>query len=380
VSLVTQNPCGAHSAAGTPIDKEFSVKIAITFAVAAVASVALLAGCTTAQQTPTKQASDALSTPPTTPRPGERPALSTTKPTTPLKIAIIAIENNPFFAQVKTGYDAVKPKIEAAGGTVDWINAGTDVTVDSVGDAINAAVADGYDAVAALMPGDGICTSIRQANAKGVLVAAYNGDASCAQSSGAVFFHGQDLRAAGVEAGKLMCTATKDLASASKPGVVGVETESFTFQALEERRLGFLDGLKQACPWVTQSGRGVEYESSTDRVASATRDYIASTENLVGIYVTGGNPQVAAQSVASAGKTSTVKVIGFDFTAENVAQIKAGNMYAAIGQDPYGQSYDTIIWLYNALVDKQKPSPDYFIPTAAVVGTQANITTVSAAK
>ena len=47
---------------------------------------------------------------------------------------------------------------------------------------------------------------------------------------------------------------------------------------------------------------------------------------------------------------------------------------------PTGQSYDTIVWLYNALVDKQKPSPDYFIPTAAVVGTQANITTVSAAK
>jgi len=363
-----------------PIDKEFSVKGAMTFAVAAVASVALLAGCTTAQETPTKQSSNTLSTPPTTPPQGERPALSTTKPTKPVKIAIIAIENNPFFAQVKTGYDAVKPKIEAAGGTVDWITAGTDVTVDNVGDAINAAVVDDYDAIAALMPGDGICPYIRQANAKGVLVAAYNGNASCAQSSGALFFHGQDLRAAGVQAGKLMCAATNDLASASRSGVVGVETESFSFQALEERRLGFLDGLEQNCPWVTQSGGGVEYQASTDRVASATRDYITSTKNLVGIYVTGGNPQVAAQTVASAGKTSTVKVIGFDFTAENVAQIKAGNMYAAIGQDPYGQSYDTIVWLYNALVDKQKPSPDYFIPTVAVVGTQANITTVSAAK
>jgi ABC-type sugar transport system substrate-binding protein len=352
----------------------------MTFAAAAVASVALLAGCTTAQEAQPKQSSDTLSTPPTTPPRGERAGLSTTRPTKPVKIAIIAIENNPFFAQVRTGYDAVKPKIETAGGTVDWINAGTDVTVDSIGDAINAAVVDGYDAIAALMPGDGICTYIRQADAKGVLVAAYNGNASCAQSSGALFFHGQDLRAAGVQAGKLMCTATKDLASASKPGMVGVETESFTFQALEERRLGFLDGLKQNCPWVTQSGGGVEYQGSTDRVASATGDYIASTTNLVGIYVTGGNPQIAAQTVATAGKTSTVKVIGFDFTAENVAQIKAGNMYAAIDQDPYGQSYDTIVWLYNALVDKQKPSPDYFIPTEAVVGTQANIATVSAAK
>jgi ABC-type sugar transport system substrate-binding protein len=352
----------------------------MTFAAAAVASVALLAGCTAAQEAPTKQSSNMLSTPPTTPPQGERPGLSTTKPAKPFKIAIIAIENNPFFAQVKTGYDAVKPKIEAAGGTVDWINAGTDVTVEGIGDAINAAVVDDYDAVAALMPGDGICTNIRQANAKGVLIAAYNGNASCAQRSGALFFHGQDLRAAGVQAGKMMCAATEDLASASRPGAVGVETESFTFQALEERRLGFLDGLEQNCPWVTQSGGGVEYRALTDRVASVTRDYMTSTKNLVGIYVTGGNPQVAAQTVASAGKTSTVKVIGFDFTAENVAQIKAGNMYAAIGQDPYGQSYDTIVWLYNALVDKRKPSADYFIPTAAVVGTQANITTVSAAK
>jgi ABC-type sugar transport system substrate-binding protein len=359
------------------IDKEFSVKSAMTFAVVAVAAIALLAGCP-AKETRPKLSSDMLSAPSTTPAQGERPALSTTKPTRPVKIAIIAIENNPFFAQVKTGYEAVKPKIEATGGTVDWINAGTDVTVDSVGAAIDAAV-DGYDAIAALLPGDGICTRIRQASAKGVLVAAYNGDASCAQSSGAVFFHGQDLRGAGVQAGKLMCAATKDLASASKPGAVGVETESFSFRALEERRLGFLDGLKQNCPWVTQSGDGREYQGATDRVASATRDYLTSTQNLVGIYVTGGNPQIAAQTVASAGRSSTVRVVGFDFTAENVTQIKAGNMYAAIGQDPFGQSYDTIAWLYNALVDKQKPSPDYFIPTAAVVGTRDNIATVAAA-
>ncbi|HEY4330944.1 MAG TPA: sugar ABC transporter substrate-binding protein, partial [Ilumatobacteraceae bacterium] len=351
-----------------------------TVARAAVASVALLAGCATDQDTPAKQSSSTLSAPPATRPQGERPALSTTKPTEPVKIAIIAIENNPFFAQVKAGYDAVKPRVEAAGGTVDWINAGTDVTVDNIGDAISAAVVDGYDAIAALMPGDGICTYIRQADASGVLVAAYNGNASCAESSGALFFHGQDLRAAGMEAGKLMCTATKNLASASKPGVVGVETESFTFQALEERRLGFLDGLKENCPWVSQAAGGVEYHASTDRVASATRDYLTATKDLVGIYVTGGNPQIAAQTVASAGRTSTVKVIGFDFTAENVAQIKAGNMYAAIGQDPYGQSYDTIVWLYNALVDKQRPSPDYFIPTAAVVGTQANIAIVASAK
>src|SRR5690349_19490249 len=108
------------------IHKEFSVKSAMIFAVAAVAFAALLAGCTTAQETQTNQSSKRLSTPSTTPPQGQRPALSTTKPPKPVRIAIIAIENNPFFAQVRTGYAAVKPKIEAAGGTVDWITAGTE--------------------------------------------------------------------------------------------------------------------------------------------------------------------------------------------------------------------------------------------------------------
>jgi ABC-type sugar transport system substrate-binding protein len=352
----------------------------VIMATTALVVVALLAGCTSASETRANQSSNELTAPVAAPTPGERPVLTDEKPDKPVKIAIIAIENNPFFAQVKTGYDAVKPKIEALGGTVDWINAGTEVNVDNVGRAINAAVVDGYDAIAALMPGDGICTYIRQANAEGVLVAAYNGDAACAEESGTVFFHGQDLRAAGEEAGRLMCEATADLASEGKPGTIGIETEAFTFQALEERRLGFLDALEQNCPWVTSAGDGVEYQGSTDRIASSTRDFMTSTPNLVGIFVTGGNPHVAAQTVASADKVGSVRVIGFDFTAENVQQIEAGNLWAAVGQDPYGQSYDTIVWLYNALVTGEKPSPDYFVPTEAVVGTQENIAEITAAE
>ncbi|MCA0296652.1 MAG: substrate-binding domain-containing protein [Actinobacteria bacterium] len=305
--------------------------------------------------------------------------MTTEKAQKQYKIAIIAIENNPFFAQVKVGYEAAKKDLEAAGATVDWINAGTEVNVESVGNAMNAAVVDQYDAIAALMPGDGICSYVKQAVAQGVLVAAYNGNATCAQESGVAFFHGQDLKAAGVTAGKLMCEATAGLASQDKPGAVGVETEAFAFQALEERRLGFLEGLKADCPYVTSVGDGVEYQGSTDRIASATRDFMTSTPNLVGIYLTGGNPQVAAQTVGAAKKSDAVKVIGFDFTTENVAEIKKGNLYAAIGQDPYGQSYDTLVWLYNGLVTKTAPSPDYFIPTEAVVGTKANIDQVTTA-
>lgn len=349
---------------------------------AVVVAALALAGCTTANSPEPGQSGGAitLKKPDSAPVPGERPAVTTEKPEGKLKIAIIAIENNPFFAQVKVGFEAAKEELAKVGAQVDWINAGTEVNVDNVGNAINAAAVDGYDAIAALMPGDGICNYVSQAVQQGILVAAYNGNAACAEKSGVAFFHGQDLKAAGKTAGELMCTATADLASEAKPGSVGVLTEAFAFQALEERRLGFLDGLKADCPWVTSAGDGVEYQGSTDRIASATRDYITSTPDLVGIYVTGGNPQVAAQTVAAANKTAQVKTIGFDFTDENVAEIKNGSMYAAIGQDPFGQSYDTIVWLYNALVTGVAPSPDYFIPTEAVVGTQENIDQVASSK
>ena len=52
-------------------------------------------------------------------------------------IAIIAIQNNPFFDQVKKGFDAIEPILASRGVEVVWINAGTDVTVDSVGAAMD---------------------------------------------------------------------------------------------------------------------------------------------------------------------------------------------------------------------------------------------------
>jgi ribose transport system substrate-binding protein len=130
---------------------------------------------------------------------------------------------------------------------------------------------------------------------------------------------------------------------------------------------------------VTPVNDGVEYQGSADRMASSARDFMTSTKDLVGLYVTGGNPFAAAEAVGQAGKSDSVKVIAFDFTKENVAQIKSGNMYAAIDQDPFGQAYDTIVWLYNAVVTGQKPTPQYFVPTQLVVGTQENIDEVASA-
>lgn len=347
--------------------------------------VSALAGCTTtstgssAGSTDTAFGRAAAQTTVAAVPAGHRPTLVANPDKKPAKLAIIAIQNNPFFDQVKQGYTAVEPLIKAQGGTADWINAGNQVTDDAVGNALNAAVVQGYNGVAVLMPDNGICSYVASAVKQKVSIAAYNGDATCAQGSGALFFHGQDLSAAGVEAGKQMCKATAGRASASNPGKVGIETESFTFQALEERRKGFISALASTCPWVTPVNDGIQYQGSSEQAASATRNFMTSTKNLVGVYVTGGNPDAAAVAVGQAGEAAKVSVIGFDLTKENAAQIKAGNMYAVITQDPYGQAYDTLVMLYNSAVAGQVPSA-YFVPTVAAVVTKTNVDQAAASQ
>jgi ribose transport system substrate-binding protein len=177
-----------------------------------------------------------------------------------------------------------------------------------------------------------------------------------------------------------MCKSTVSLAGSSKPGKVGISTEQFAFQALELRRKGFIAGLKKNCPWVTPVDQGVEDNADPVTIQTNVRNFIASTPNIVGIYMTGGNPYVGANEICAEKKQAAIKMIAFDFTKENAAAIKKGCLTAAIGQDPFGQSYDSIMYLYNWVVTHKKPSATYFIPTTTVVGTQANIDKVLAAQ
>jgi ribose transport system substrate-binding protein len=297
-------------------------------------------------------------------------------------ITMIAAANNPFADQVETGFNTAKAVLSAYGVTSTFIDAGADVTSQAVGTGIETAISQGANAIAAQLPDNQVCYYIKQATAHHIAFAGFNGDVSCAQQSGALFFHGQQFLTAGEQAAKLMCQATAGLASKSHPGKVGIATESFTFEALVERTQGFEDGLKQDCPWVTPiNTEGVEYaDSSVQQLTSDTENFVSSTPNLVGIYVTGGNPFAASQEIGALHKQAKVKVVGFDLVPQNVTQIEKGYMYGTVTQDPFGQSYDTMVWLYNYLVTGKKPSSSYILPTQDMVVTKSNLASAVAAQ
>jgi ribose transport system substrate-binding protein len=281
-----------------------------------------------------------------------------------VKIALLSFGNNPFWEPVEAGAVAAAEKLADRGATVDYIVMGATLDVPTIITAIESAVTQGYDAIGVVPLADGACPAIEAAVNQGVPVATFIAEGTCSEDAGSLFFHGQDGFSAGEIAGATMaeqigCT-----------GTVGVITGSFGVQIHEDRRLGFETALAEACPDVVIAP-AVENADDAGRAQSISSDFMTAYPDLAGIYVTAGGPFGAAQAVEQAGKAGKVKVISFDFVPETVDLVRAGVISATIGQDPFGEGYNTAILLFNYLVDGVAPDI-YFIPVVSEVLTAEN--------
>lgn len=95
-----------------------------------------------------------------------------------------------------------------------------------------------------------------------------------------------------------------------------------------------------------------------DQTYSTTKDFLRQNGNIRGIFVTGGTMAATAKAVEDAGFTGKTFVVCFDYNKEIYEYIRKGIISAAIGQDPFGQGHDPIIYLYNMLVTGEKPESE----------------------
>lgn len=283
------------------------------------------------------------------------------------RIALIAFANNPFWDAVIQGAEAAHRDLSAHGVTVDYITAGATMDVPTVENAINSAVGQGYDAIGVVSLADGACPAIGRAAAS-IPVATFIAEGNCSQESGAAFFRGQPAVDAGAKAATAMAQAT------GCTGSVGIITGSFSVQQHEERRQGFVDAYAAACPGSPVVGT-VENGDDAGTALSQANDFMTANPDLRGIYVTAGGPFGAAQAVQQRGRTGQVAVVAYDFVPQNVDLIRSGVMQAAIGQDPYGSSYDTAVDLFNMLAGQPGPT-EYFQPVNVAVMTKDNVAEV----
>ncbi len=284
------------------------------------------------------------------------------RPKKPLRIAVIGLENNPFWIPVKAGAERARRELAARNTTVEWIVPGDAHTADVFGRAIDAAVAKQYDAIATVAGDAGVAAYIDRAVQAGVPVATFNSETST--PNGRLFFVGADSRAQGKAAGETMCRLVGPRAK------VAVITGFFSVEAHAQRQRGFEDALKAGCPGVTVVGR-VENQDKAEAAYQQARDFMTAHADLGGLVVIAGGPFGAARAVEEAGKAGRVRLVTFDAVDETMDFVDKGVIDATIGQDPLAQGHDPAVRLYNYVVAGQLP-PAGRLATRADVITKAN--------
>lgn len=286
-----------------------------------------------------------------------------TKSTKPLRIAVLGLENNPFWIPVKDGALKAAAELKANNCTVDWINAGAQHTTDVFGKAMEAAIAQGYDAIATVAGDSGLVNYINRAADSGIPVATFNSETNAANKR--LFFVGADLYKQGQTAGTNMARIL------GNKGKVAVITGFFSVEAHELRRKGFEDQLAKIAPGITVVSR-VENQDKADLAYQQAKDFISANPDLSAIYVTAGGPFGAAKAIQEAGLAGKVHMIAYDFVDETMEYVKSGVIDGTIGQDPFAQGHDPAVRLYNYLVGNVAPPAGKLLTRADFV-TKQNI-------
>ncbi|WP_025773260.1 sugar ABC transporter substrate-binding protein [Neomoorella thermoacetica] len=283
-------------------------------------------------------------------------------PSKPLRIAFLSFQNNPFWYPVRDGALAAKDYLKNFNTTVDYIVMGEDLKAEKVVAAMETAIAKKYDGIAVVPIFDGTETVINKAVDSGIPVFTFIAEGS--KPSKRLAFIGQDAYAAGKLAGQIIEKLT------GGEGKVGVITGVLGATQHEQRKNGALDYLK--------SVKGIQvvgvYENhdKAEVAYTLTKDMLTAHPDLKVVYVTAGGPFGAAKAIKDLGKTGQVKVVCYDWIPENVKYVRSGEIAAAINQDPFGQGFDSLVYLYNYIVAGQKPEKD-FIPVKLDVLTPDNV-------
>jgi len=143
--------------------------------------------------------------------------------------------------------------------------------------------------------------------------------------------------------------------TSSNKCVVAVGTSSLTTSTDAARVKGFQETIAKSYP----NMKVLPAETSNSESAVAQSKFatiITDNANLKGIFAVDGSDAVGATAaIAAAGKTSSVKVFGYDAYSSNEASLAAGTLSGIISQQPALEGTDAVLYAYNAYMHKAVP-------------------------
>lgn len=113
------------------------------------------------------------------------------------------------------------------------------------------------------------------------------------------------------------------------------------------RMKGCQDYILEKCPGIVSAGV-FETGGDLENAAAVAKKCLEEIPGLELIYVTDGNTPSSIANVVAAYTARKVKLFVYDATPDNIALLKKGMITALIEQNPFAQTYNAIVHLYNA--------------------------------
>lgn len=269
------------------------------------------------------------------------------KPKKQVKIGVFCIVDNDFWWSVRRGSIYAKKELEAIGAVIQYVPFFEWGTVyEIMNTKIDEMLAEDYDGF--ILPGfmlGNVKDKVQKALSLGKLVYTFNCDISDKENRTAVFQ--PDVAEAAVLAAK---TLERELGGKGRILVLEGGREVAVNAVRSDNFQKYFEGNK-ACEVVDVLHIDYTEEETYQEVLA----YLKEHNNIDGMFITTGTPIAAARAIEDLKRK--IKLVVFDHSQAIFKYIKKGIIVAAIGQDPFGQGYDPIVWMYNSVVTgKELPS------------------------
>ena len=261
-----------------------------------------------------------------------------------LTIGVVCPFGHEFWEQIKEGIMYAKKELSSKNCVVDFIPI-EDITLKKYEDAVNSCIDKHYAGIALVGYYEELAKLVDKAASKGIPCVTFNSEfeTKCKRLT----FVGQNAYDSGVIAANT--TASK----LGNKGRVLVVTSDKKITNHEIRRGGFNDTIKKF-PDIELCGL-IECHDSNEEAYDKVKEFLSRDNKVDAIFITAGGQAGAVSVLEEMHLAGKIKVVLYDFMRTNLENIKKGSVTAAIGQDPFRQGHDPIIYLYNNVVAGELP-------------------------
>ena len=265
-----------------------------------------------------------------------------------VRIAVVCPFGHEFWVSIKDGVLFAKKELASNNTVVDFYPI-EDISNKKYMDAVQKCIDDKYDGIALVGYFEELAQLVDKAVDKGIPVVTFNSEYEA--KSKRMTFVGQNAYQSGVVSAEAL------IKKLNGKGRILVVTSDFSISNHELRRSGFTKTIEANKNLSIVDV--LEVHDNNDEAYQKVKAYLQKDSNIDGIFLVAGGQNGTAKVVEEMGRAGKTKIVLYDFMRDILEYIQKGVVTCAIGQDPFRQGHDPVIYLYNYIVKRQTPPSDH---------------------